>query len=417
MNHFAQWIVVWAQCSREQNQQLRILLSQSESVYARLFIGLVLIKEDKFILAQDYIHPLLIEMNQNEMIHYLWSCACENKTFDLEYILEKCLENVDTKTEEMYGQLPQSSLLIEELVNILSQFEKTPECIRHIQTLNECRLKLKPRHIELNCPNPSESAQSEFKVSHQENHKMANKNVSTLPFNFYGNILLNPPTLASVAMAPETWAELMMFHKHLASDNYVIYLDSYYRKCIELYGQHWKYLDITNVVYTASKLTQPKNYLEIGVRRGRTLCCAVEGCSTVNLFAFDMWMSNYAGMENPGPEFVKSEVKRHGHQGQLNFCDGNSQETIPQFFAQNPDLMFDMVTVDGDHSDEGARLDLRNVLPRIALGGILIFDDITHPKHLYLLQVWLEEVKSNLDFQTYEYTDSGYGVAFAIRIK
>ena len=47
MKHFSQWIVVWAQCSREQNQQMRILLSQNESVYARLLISAVLIQEQK----------------------------------------------------------------------------------------------------------------------------------------------------------------------------------------------------------------------------------------------------------------------------------------------------------------------------------------------------------------------------------
>jgi len=50
--------------------------------------------------------------------------------------------------------------------------------------------------------------------------------------------------------------------------------------------------------------------------------------------------------------------------------------------------MFDLITVDGDHSEEGAFDDLLNVIPHLNVGGILVFDDIAHPTHPYLLGVW-----------------------------
>ena len=95
--------------------------------------------------------------------------------------------------------------------------------------------------------------------------------------NHYGQVILTPETLASIATAPETMAELLSFHHQLASDEYVKYVDAYYREAMHRFGRHWRYLDISNVLYTAAKVLQPETYLEIGVRRGRSACMVVHG--------------------------------------------------------------------------------------------------------------------------------------------
>ncbi|NJR64470.1 MAG: hypothetical protein HC772_02710, partial [Leptolyngbyaceae cyanobacterium CRU_2_3] len=210
--------------------------------------------------------------------------------------------------------------------------------------------------------------------------------------NFYGSVALNPTTLKNIATSPELWQELLSFHGSLATDEYVAYLDRYYRDCLQRFGKHWYYLDIVNVLLAASKTLQPKNYLEIGVRRGRSACVVARGCPSVNVFAFDLWMPNYAGMENPGAAFVAAELKRQGHRGQMEFIDGDSHQTVPQFFDAHPDLRLDLITVDGDHSESGALDDLCNVIPRLAVGGVLVFDDIAHPEHPYLLHVWKQAI-------------------------
>ena len=44
---------------------------------------------------------------------------------------------------------------------------------------------------------------------------------------------------------------------------------------------------------------------------------------------------------------------------------------------------YDLVFVDGDHTLEGNRQDLIECWPLVKPGGWIIFDDITHPKHLF----------------------------------
>lgn len=232
--------------------------------------------------------------------------------------------------------------------------------------------------------------------------------------NFYGNVILNPSTLAAMCSSAESWNELLSFHHLLVTDEYVQYLDAYYRESLKRFGNNWRYFDVVNVLFGASKTVQPKNYLEIGVRRGRSACTVARGCPSVNIIGFDLWDPNYAGMENPGPAFVKAELLRHGHTGTLDFIDGDSHQTIPMFFSRNPQAQFDMILVDGDHSEAGALDDLKNVIPHLAPGGVLVFDDIAHPQHRYLLNVWRKALELFPNLTGFEFGELGFGAAFAI---
>ena len=80
---------------------------------------------------------------------------------------------------------------------------------------------------------------------------------------------------------------------------------------------------------------------------------------------------------NPGPNFVKNELDKFDFQGRVNFINGDSKKTVPNFFKENPNLFFDLITIDGDHSLKGALRDIKNVLPRLKIGGAIIFDDIS----------------------------------------
>jgi len=134
-----------------------------------------------------------------------------------------------------------------------------------------------------------------------------------------------------------------------------------------------------------------------------------------SLIGIDLWIAEYAGMDNPGPEHVERSLRAAGHTGELELLTGDSHKAVPALYADRPELTFDLITVDGDHSRRGARRDLRAVLPRLRIGGALVFDDMRHPTHPYLHDVWQRTVAADRRYATWQYDDAGYGVAVAVR--
>jgi predicted O-methyltransferase YrrM len=128
-----------------------------------------------------------------------------------------------------------------------------------------------------------------------------------------------------------------------------------------------------------------------------------------------MWIADYAGMENPGPDFVRQELRRLGHKGECEFVDGNSRETVPRYFAAHAQDYFDVVTVDGDHTTAGAAADLRNVIDRVKVGGLLTFDDTDNTGHPGLAAVWDRVVGHDPRSASVVFNEVGFGIAVAMR--
>lgn len=138
--------------------------------------------------------------------------------------------------------------------------------------------------------------------------------------------------------------------------------------------------EIRATLRALSRIIKPKTYLEIGTRRGWSLAQVLAETPSVKVLSFDLWVKNYASAENPGPAFVKSELKKiTGRQTMdIEFISGNSHDTIPEYFEKkkNMDIKFDLVTVDGDHTLLGAWWDLLDVIPMVSVGGAVVFDDL-----------------------------------------
>jgi predicted O-methyltransferase YrrM len=234
-------------------------------------------------------------------------------------------------------------------------------------------------------------------------------------FQLFDPHLVGTKTLANESISNETIIGVLDILNKFESEPCIDFVKKYISTGLNNFGDKWIYADINTVLFAISKNLKIDNYLEIGVRRGRSMGVVCSQAKNVNVYAFDIWIENYTGVENPGPDFVKSEISKVGHSGNITFVNGDSKKTIPDFFQKNPNIFFDLITVDGDHSLKGAKVDLRNVIKKLKVGGILVFDDIASHEHPYLYDVWKKEIKSKERFYTWEYTDNGLGVAFAIR--
>lgn len=154
--------------------------------------------------------------------------------------------------------------------------------------------------------------------------------------------------------------------------------------------------EIRSALRALARALRPASYLEIGTRRGWSLAQVAAEVPDVQAWAVDLWIPGYAGVENPGPEFVHGEIGRAvpGFAGRITYIDGNSHDVLPAFL-RGADLLpacdeglalarasesrphrFDLVTVDGDHTALGAWWDLMDVMPWVALGGAVVFDDL-----------------------------------------
>ncbi len=228
-------------------------------------------------------------------------------------------------------------------------------------------------------------------------------------------VQVGPTTVLARARDLSTLDAVMAVLARLCPDPYIEHMRAYYRVARERFGAHWFYADQLTVLHAAASLLRPRRYLEIGVFRGRSLAVVAAAAPACDVYAFDQWIASYAGLENAGPELVREQLQRVGHRGQVRIESGDSHVVVPRFLEEHPDLEFDLVTVDGDHTEDGARADIEAVLARIAVGGALVFDDIRHPRHPWLERVWDETVAALPSFASAKFVEVGHGVALALR--
>lgn len=217
--------------------------------------------------------------------------------------------------------------------------------------------------------------------------------------------------------------------------------------------------EIRSALRALSRAMQPRSYLEIGTRRGWSLAQVLAESPDVRAWSFDRWIEGYGGVDNPGPEWVRREMKRAApnHRGGLRFLCGNSHDLLPVFFqgveigereladlsvlraGEDAPRNFDLITVDGDHTALGTWWDVTDILPFVAIGGAIVIDDLVdsadevlgdRPESRYadirpapsalrpsLLDVW-SRLKAGLDgFEFLESFDSIVPIGIAVRMR
>lgn len=135
-----------------------------------------------------------------------------------------------------------------------------------------------------------------------------------------------------------------------------------------------------------------ESYLEIGVSDGGSLRRVVSGNKNLKqLVLCDKWTATYGGSGRGSNVHIKRLLAELEYKGVTTFLDGDSKVRIPTLHGYNE---FDLVNVDGDHSDAGALTDLTNCWPMVRPGGFLTFDDIVNDSHPTLRGVFWDFVKT-----------------------
>lgn len=198
--------------------------------------------------------------------------------------------------------------------------------------------------------------------------------------------------------------------RRLTPDSYLSNAVNFYETSLRNRRAFYLLPDLLNFL---AREFQPETYIEIGVRRGRSLACLMAENPDTKCYGFDLWISNYAGQDNPGPEFVADQMLAAGAGRKPTLIVGSSSKTVPEFFRNHPPA--DLITVDADHTYIGAKRDLDICFANLAPGGMLIFDDIYHPQFPELAGLWNEYKASLAGSYIFIEDPTATGTAIAIR--
>jgi glycosyltransferase involved in cell wall biosynthesis/ADP-heptose:LPS heptosyltransferase/predicted SAM-dependent methyltransferase/predicted O-methyltransferase YrrM len=138
------------------------------------------------------------------------------------------------------------------------------------------------------------------------------------------------------------------------------------------------------LAFLADKL-HPESYLEVGVRTGCSLLPVLHNSTVKEIVAVDVWEGDYAGMPNTkeyAAEQINTYKARTNRQCEIEYIKGDSHKRLKELIRSGRN--FDLITIDGDHTESGAWEDLEDATRVLADTGAIVFDDIIHPSHLYL---------------------------------
>lgn len=143
--------------------------------------------------------------------------------------------------------------------------------------------------------------------------------------------------------------------------------------------------DLHNVLQSITKKVTPKRYLEVGVWKGESLEVVLKNVKEKikNITLVDNWNDIYGG--EYFKDFSHIEPLLYKYENSFEVVDiiqNNSHVILPELIKQNKS--FDMITVDGDHSYNGAWVDLIDAWQLLEDHGLLLFDDLYLRGHEWL---------------------------------
>ena len=140
-------------------------------------------------------------------------------------------------------------------------------------------------------------------------------------------------------------------------------------------------------------------YLEVGVRLGHSLAAVLMAAGRDLDFAVgvDCFIPAYGDEPNPGAEEVLSMLADCGVEDlkPVTIYDADSHVKLKELAKKK--RRFNLVLVDGDHTESGAMQDLEDAWVLLAPGGTLVFDDTVVKGDMKLLRVWRHFIGDRMD--------------------
>jgi predicted O-methyltransferase YrrM len=172
------------------------------------------------------------------------------------------------------------------------------------------------------------------------------------------------------------------------------------------FTDHGHNLALHNILQSIAKQRRITAYLEVGVCYGHSLAAILKEQFPNRLALCDTWGGEYGGEQFGGPTHIEVLLQEKKYTRPVTYLNGSSHDLLKKYIGQ-----FDLITVDGDHSAVGAREDLEDCWKLLLPGGLLVFDDLTHPSHPELITVYRDFIQS-VDAQVVheDMTPMGVGV-------
>ena len=125
-----------------------------------------------------------------------------------------------------------------------------------------------------------------------------------------------------------------------------------------------------------------ESFLEVGVRDGATLWAVVEaGYEHLKMVACaDNWLDAHGGTNRGTHDHIDRLLKAvlyYYREGQVIWLDGDSAAQLPEL-SRTSARRFDLVHIDGDHSEGHALVDLRNGWNLTGEGGVIVCHDTNY---------------------------------------
>lgn len=136
----------------------------------------------------------------------------------------------------------------------------------------------------------------------------------------------------------------------------------------------------TNDFVKYARLPEVINILEIGFNAGHSAATFLSASSKVKVTSFDIGIHDYLKI---GKKFIDRKFpNRH------TLILGNSLETIPQYYKNNPEMKFDLLFIDGNHEYDFAIGDLNNCKLLAHKNSYVILDDTTYEERGQKMVRW-----------------------------